>query len=105
MPPVLLLRRELNGVQRHHDGLTAVALADDFNAVGGMLAGGEVNGKPAANPSPAGFFAVPLNATARPGQLLSVVQAAAGADDAVGKVSAGAFKDVTGGQRVQRLWY
>lgn len=102
MPPVLLLRGELNRVHRHHDGLTTIALANNFNAVRGMFAGGKINDESFADPPPARLFATPLNAATGPGKLLAVVQAAAGANNAVCKVCAGTFEDVSRGPRMGR---
>ena len=84
MPPVALLRRQLKGIKRHNNRLTAIALPNDFDAVGGMLAGGQVSNETSANPPPARFFAVPLNPAAGPGQLLAIIHAAAGANDSIG---------------------
>ena len=102
MPPVLLFGRELDSVKRHDNGLAAIALADDFYAVGGMFSGGQISDQATANAPPTGFFAVPLNAAAGPGELLAIVQAAAGANDTVGQVSARAFKDMPGRKRMSR---
>jgi len=66
-----------------------------------MLAGRKVDDEPSADASPTGFFAMPLNATAGPRQLLTVVQAAARAHDPVGKVCTRALEDVARRPRVQ----
>lgn len=84
MPPVLSLGRELNGVERHDDGFTAVALPHNLYAIRRVFTGGEVYCEPASDAPPAGFFAMPLNAAAGPWQLFTVVEAAAGTDDPVG---------------------
>ena len=67
-----------------------------------MLAGSEVYDEPAADASPAGLFTMPLDAAAGPGQLFTVVEAAARTDDAIGEVSAWAIEEMTGGQRVDQ---
>jgi len=94
MPPRPGVAVELGGVEGGDKGLSAIALANNFNAVGRRFAGGHVWHKPLAHAPPAGFFAPPLNAAAGPGQLLAIKQAAAGANHPVGKVRPWALKNM-----------
>ncbi len=68
-----------------------------------MLASGHINNESPANSPPTRFFAAPLNAAGGPWELVAVVQAAAGADDSISEVRAGAFEGVAGGPGVGYL--
>lgn len=87
---------ELDGVEGEDDGF-AVFLTDDFDAVGGAVFGAHVGGETVADASPTGFLATPFDAATGVGQLLTIVQSAARADDAVGEVAAGALEEVACG--------
>jgi len=94
MPPLLGFSVKLGGVKGGDEGLGLVSLANNFYTIGGKPSGGQVRYKPFTNATPAGFLAAPLNATAGPGQLLSVKQPAAGANDPIGQVGTRALKDM-----------
>jgi hypothetical protein len=96
VPPFALAAGELDRVEGEDDGFS-VFLTDDFDAVGGAVFGAHVGGKTVANASPTGFFATPFDAATGVGQLLTIVQAAARADDPVGKVTARALEKVACG--------
>ena len=95
MPPVLQLTGHLHGVERHNYRLAAIALADNFHAVGRVLARCHIHGESLANAPPARFFAAPLNAAAGPGQLIAIVQTTAGANDSIGDMAAWTFKNMS----------
>lgn len=97
MPPGLSLGRQLNGIKGGDERFGVVSLTDDFDAVGGISPGCHVDHKASANPPPARLFAMPLEATAGPGQLFSIEKATAGANHPVGEVSTGAVEDVAAG--------
>jgi len=66
-----------------------------------MFFGGQIHDEAFANASPAWFFAAPLEATAGPGQLFAIEQAAARPNHAVAEVATGAKKDVPMLKRVK----
>ena len=103
MPPVLQLAAHLYGVERHGDWFATIALPDDFYAVRRVLARCHIDRISGANAPPARFFAAPLNAAARPGQLVAIIQTAAGANDSVGHVSAEAFENMAAGPGMSRM--
>jgi hypothetical protein len=96
VPPFALAAGKLDGVEGEDDGF-AVFLTDDFDTVGGAVFGAHVGGETVADASPTGFLATPFDAATGVGELLTIVESAARADDAVGKVTAGALEEVACG--------
>lgn len=95
VPPVLDLRRQRDNIERRDERIAAVALSNNFDAVGRVASGREIHNIAATDASPAGFLAAPLQATAGPGQLFTVIQSTARPHDAIGQVGPRTLKNMS----------
>jgi hypothetical protein len=94
MPPLPLLGRKLDAVQRNGDRLALALLADNLDAVGRTIARCHIHDELFADATPTGLFAMPLKPTTGPGQGFPIEQSTTRANDPVGEVTTGTLDDV-----------
>ena len=104
VPPFLKIPTELLGEQGEHGGGGSRAWLEKLNGVRRAATGGQIRNETTPYPPPTGFLAVPGQATTRPGQLLTIEQAAAGTQHPKAVLTSWAGVNTAGDQQSLDNW-